>query len=147
MWYVRPQKRLVEGLPIQRLVEQGRGKAVGINVSSATQVLGLDGEMDCRAIFAVDDDIGKRGDTGDFDADRRKETPRYGYRLDSLVDGPGANRLHFDGHPVLHHAGYGAGNRCRRRFGGNLEALRAGVLFAPDIVYYTHFREKCKRGD
>ena len=54
-------------------IDLGNRRVLGCDGRSGKPRTGLDGETDGRAVLAVDDDIGERGNAADLDAHRREK--------------------------------------------------------------------------
>ena len=76
----------------------------------AMHIAGLDEQPDGGALLAIDLDVGKRRNAGKFDSGGRHEPPSDSNRLDSLVEGAGADRLNLGRSLLTNNASERAGD-------------------------------------
>ena len=81
----------------------------------------LHNELDGRALFPIDLDVGKGRDADEIDAVRRDEAASNRDGLDGLIERAGPDGLHLRTAILADHAGQGAGDRIRIRFRRNFQ--------------------------
>ena len=81
----------------------------------------LHNELDRRALFPIDLDVGKGRDADEIDAVRRDEAAGNRDGLDGLIERAGPDGLHLRTAILADHAGQSAGDRIRIRFRRNFQ--------------------------
>src|SRR5215218_4646182 len=97
-------------------------------LDSSTRLPWLHDEPDGSAVLVLDDDVDEGWQTDRFDPGFAQVVPRDGDRLDRLVSGAGADRLHLGPAVLADDARDRPGNRARPRPGRDFQDIAVAVL-------------------